>query len=368
MNSILSRFRPEARAAILSIVVFWTFYFTIVTLRSFVAGYGDPWPMIPRRAAVVIVGAAICWFILFWLRPLEGRPFGLRMAAQFLAAVPASAAYAAVNYALFYIIAPLDFLQEMDPAKREEMDPWLMILESAISWFWFFSAWAAFYLALRYAEEVRQAERRVARWRAEAESAQLRALRYQVNPHFLFNTLNSLSALILRERLEEAERMVINLSRFLRTSLSDDPEQLVTLAEEVEQQRLYLDVEQVRFGDRLKIDIDIDPAAGRTLVPPMILQPLVENAVKHAVGPARSPVTIQIYARNRNGRIEICVSDDGSGDLDPLASGLGTGLANVRGRVFGHFGPDATFSAAPGDDSGFVVRMSWSVGQGQFHE
>ncbi len=361
MNLKFRHLEPDARAALFSITFFWAFYFIIVTLRSFVV-WEDPLAMVPRRAAVVLVGALITWIMFLALRPLEKQPLGLRMTAHFIAAIPASAAYGAVNHAFFYLILPPDFITDMPAEKLDEMNAWYMILESAISWYWFFSAWAAFYLALRYAAEVRLAERRAAAWRAEAQSAQLRALRYQVNPHFLFNTLNSLSSLILREKTEDAERMVLNLSAFLRTSLTGDPEKLVALSEEIEQQRLYLEVERIRFGDRLDVDIDIDPMAGNTLVPPMILQPIIENAIKYAVAPSKAPVLIQVHARRKNDRIEICISDDGQVAASPLDRGLGTGLANVRSRITGYFGDDATFEAGPGEESGYVVRMSWLVG------
>ncbi|MGB7405808.1 MAG: histidine kinase [Pacificimonas sp.] len=354
--------RPDVRAALSSILLFWTFYFVLVTTRSYFLGYADPAEMIPRRAAVVVLGIGITWIMFLALRPLERQSLGLRMFAYFLAAIPASAAYAAVNHAFFYLILPPDFILTAIEEKAEGISAWSMILDQAFAWYWFFSAWAAFYIALRYAEEVRAAERRAATWRAEAQSAQLRALRYQINPHFLFNTLNSLSSLILRERNQEADQMVMNLSAFLRTSLQGDPEKLVTLEEEVEQQALYLAVEKSRFGDRLVCEVDIDDDAGRSAAPPMILQPLIENAIKYAVTPSQTPITIRITARCDARRLYVEVRDDGARPAEPIQCGLGTGLRNVKERLRAHFGDSADMMAGERAGGGFRVAMSWPAG------
>ena len=151
-------------------------------------------------------------------------------------------------------VAPLP--ETLDVGYQHEGTPLEAIAENSANGYFFFIAWAALFLSLRYAGEVRALERRSAELRAAAQSAELRALRYQVNPHFLFNTLNSLSSLILTDKAEQAERMVLNLSTFFRTSLSGDPTEDVSLAEEIALQRLYLDIEAVRFPDRLRIETD----------------------------------------------------------------------------------------------------------------
>jgi hypothetical protein len=249
---------------------------------------------------VVLVGAVITWLVFLSLRPLELLPVGWRMAAYLIAALPASAAFSAWNYTVFYLISPLEFIEAGAPEEAMTMTE--AVIETSFGWYWFFCAWAAFYLALRYASSVRTVERRLAAWRAEAQSAQIRALRYQVNPHFLFNTLNSLSSLILRERTDDAERMLLNLSAFLRTTLSGDPEQPIPLAKEVDQQRLYLEVEKVRFGERLNFDLRLEPGTETLLVPPMILQPIIENAIKYAVSPNTDSVDICLTAKREGGR------------------------------------------------------------------
>jgi LytS/YehU family sensor histidine kinase len=205
-------------------------------------------------------------------------------------------------------------------------------------------AWCALYLALLTGEKARTAERREGEFRRAAKAAELRSLRYQVNPHFLFNTLNSLSALVLTGKTAAAERMIQMLSRFYRRSLANDPTADVSLREEFALQKLYLDIETVRFPDRLQAEYDLPDSLANAQIPGMILQPLVENSVRHAVAPASRKVTITLSAREEYGRLVVTVADDGAGarreaDLRP---GFGIGLNNVHERLGARFGDEAT--------------------------
>src|SRR3546814_448514 len=161
------------------------------------------------------------------------------------------------------------------------------IVESALSWYFIFAAWASLYVAMSYAKELRAADRRAAAFAREAQEAQLRALRYQINPHFLFNTLNSLSALILSQRIEKAERMIMTQSTFFRTTLSADPTADIALEEEIKLQRLYLDIEQVRFPDRLKVEVDVPEHLAGVRVP-VLLRSEERRVGKECVSTCRS--------------------------------------------------------------------------------
>ena len=240
-------------------------------------------------------------------------------------------------------------------------NPLFLILEMAISRYFFVACWATLYLAISFASEVRVAERRASRFAQAAQQAELRSLRYQVNPHFLFNTLNSLSTLVLRERPDEAEAMILNLSNFYRTSLSGDPLDDVTLEEEVELQRLYLKIEEVRFPKRLRTEIDIPQDVEDCCVPGLILQPLVENAIKYGVSRATRPVTIKISAREQNGYLFITISDDGDVIPEDEDSGSGIGLANVRDRLDTRFSSDAHLRTEKHDGGGFTAVISMPV-------
>jgi len=245
-----------------------------------------------------------------------------------------------------------------DPHKEKELSILGQIADQALNGYFFFAAWGALFLALSYASAVRVAERDAASYRAAARDAELRALRYQVNPHFLFNTLNSLSTLILKDHRDEAEKMVLNLSTFFRTSLTADPTEDVVLAEEIRLQRLYLDIEAVRFPERLIVEIHVPSELSNACVPCLILQPLVENAIKYGVSRAKRPVTVRITAREDSHGLVLSVEDDGEalGD-DQKLHGTGVGLRNVSDRLRARFGEEAACRYGPLSNGGFGVTL-----------
>jgi LytS/YehU family sensor histidine kinase len=232
--------------------------------------------------------------------------------------------------------------QGAGPAQPVAVSVWQEISDIVFGRYFMMLAWCALYLALLTGEKARAAERREGAYRRAAKAAELRSLRYQVNPHFLFNTLNSLSALVLTGKTQAAERMIQQLSTFYRRSLADDPTADVPLREEFALQRLYLDIEAVRFPHRLRATYDLPPALEDARVPGMILQPLVENSVKHAVAPTSGRVHIALAAREEYGRLVLTVSDDGDGAApERVRAGHGIGLANVRERLEARFGAAA---------------------------
>jgi hypothetical protein len=234
--------RVEPRVAALSIIGFWLFYFLMNTLKNWLANMPDQLWMMERRAIVTIAGMGLSAVLYVILRHADRGSTRFLLATAFIASVPITIAYAAINHAAFYLMIPEAMLVEMAEKSVEHESTVAQILWAASSWYFFVVAWAVLYVALSYAAKVQFAERRAAKYRADAQTAELRALRYQVNPHFLFNTLNSLSSLVLGRREDEAERMIMNLSTFFRTSLTADPAHDVSLAEEIKLQRLYLDM------------------------------------------------------------------------------------------------------------------------------
>jgi hypothetical protein len=237
----------------------------------------------------------------------------------------------------------------------------------AVTWFFFFAAWTAFYMAMLAQADALRAQRRLADAESAAQAAQVRALRYQVNPHFLFNTLNSLSSLVMTGRPERAEAMLLALSTFFRTSLSFDPMADVTLAEEIDLQRLYLDIEKARFPDRLSVEIDVPAELEQARLPALILQPIVENAIKYGVSKSRKAVIIRIDARHLdNHRMVVEVSNrlkHGGKDELPAATheGTGLGLANVCQRLEARFGSRASCRFGPMAKGGFKVSLTVPV-------
>jgi signal transduction histidine kinase len=203
------------------------------------------------------------------------------------------------------------------------------------------------YLAQAF-EESREQERRLYDSQVAAREAELRALRAQLNPHFLFNSLNSINALVGSDP-EAARRMCEGLGDFLRRTLTLGARDAVTLGEELALVDGYLAIEQVRFGDRLRIEREVDPGAGACRVPPLLLQPLVENAIKHGVANRLEGGVIRIEARRDGGSLRIAVVNPVDADA-PSRSGPGVGLENVRRRLDAFGAREARLDAVRGDD------------------
>lgn len=228
--------------------------------------------------------------------------------------------------------------------------------------------WSALYYAINYFLTVEQQTARLERLEAQATSAQLAMLRYQLNPHFLFNTLNSISTLVLLKQTEPANAMLTRLSAFLRHTLVSEPGSQVTLAQEVETLQLYLDIERMRFEERLRTQFEIDDRAMHAKLPAMLLQPLIENAIKYAVSPQEEGAKITLSARVVGARLRISVEDTGPGVHKPkqAASSLmaamrprtvstGVGLANIRNRLMQAYGENQRFETRSEAAGGFSV-------------
>jgi hypothetical protein len=364
------RARLPGWATMKTIIGFWVFYFVINTFRMAAMGAEGQAQMLLRRTAVSLVGILLTALLWQVLRRFEGKSMRSLVTAAFLTSLPISFGYATVNFTAFYVVRPHESeLQELHQEKLKGKPAELyQIIDSALNWYFFIVSWAIMYIALSYAAKVRVAERAAAGYRAEAQTAQLRALRYQINPHFLFNTLNSLSSLVLRQRGEEAERMIMNLSNFFRTSLTTDPTEDVPLADEIRMQRLYLDIERIRFPDRLKVELDVPAELENAAVPGMLLQPVVENAIKYGVARSTRPVTVTIHARAVQDSLHLTIEDDGQAAADmpllPSEKGHGVGLRNVCDRLAARFGEAATCHYGARAEGGFRVALSMPL---RFH-
>ncbi len=230
-------------------------------------------------------------------------------------------------------------------------------------------AWSALYYAINFFLQVEEQTDRLERLEAQATSAQLAMLRYQLNPHFLFNTLNSISTLVLLKQTEPANAMLTRLSAFLRHTLVSEPGSKVTVAQEVETLQLYLGIERMRFEERLRTQFRVEPEAANASLPSMLLQPLVENAVKYAVSPQEEGACISLTAQLVGQRLRVAVSDTGPGlrDEPPRASypralagvgrtvSTGVGLANIRDRLAQAYGEDHRFEIRNPPEGGFTV-------------
>jgi two-component system LytT family sensor kinase len=213
----------------------------------------------------------------------------------------------------------------------------------------FFVVTLIYYLYLSATQLAEKASRQ-AQLEAQVREGELKMLRAQINPHFLFNSLNSMSSLTLTDPMK-AREMILKLSDFMRYSLSSHNEQPVTLQNEMESLRLYLEIEKVRFGERLIIEEDIQPECLTALLPGMLLQPLYENAVKHGVYESTEKVVISTSARKENGLVVISVTNNIDPDSVVTRRGAGIGLINVRSRLELFFGEKADLTITRKDDS-----------------
>ena len=222
--------------------------------------------------------------------------------------------------------------------------------------------WSALYFAINYFVRAEEQADQMIRLEAAATSAQLTMLRYQLNPHFLFNTLNSISTLVMLKQTDQANAMLSRLSSFLRFTLINEAEAKVTLAQEVETLKLYLEIEKMRFEERLRTDFIIDADAVNALVPSLLLQPLVENAIKYAVTPLEEGADISIIAQRAGDRLRIIVSDTGpglqAGAVDPKLS-TGVGMANTRERLIQAYGDEHRFDNYARSGGGFEVVIEF---------
>jgi hypothetical protein len=378
---------PDLPLALKSILGFWCFYYLTIAARIILLEGRAPFD---HRVFAIFVGMLLTFGLYLVLSRVARSSLRLRIIVAVVACLVPSALFSALNTALalnqpfvtqmvheergpngtVITRAPngdIKVVRRGGEAVTVKMPPLRSVMlqqapklfaDGTVTWYFFFAAWASFYIALSSATQLRVAERRAAEFERDAQAAQLRALRYQVNPHFLFNTLNSLSSLIMARRDEEAEAMIVNLSTFFRSTLAVDPTADVTLTEEIGFQMLYLDIEKVRFPRRLKVEVDVPDGLGAARVPALILQPVIENAIKYGVSRARGAVIVSVRAREEGGRLHLQVEN--KGDIPPSYGerrGTGVGLANVCERLSARFGADATCSHGP-VDGGFRVDMT----------
>jgi len=217
--------------------------------------------------------------------------------------------------------------------------------------------WSILYFCIKYYQLFQHEKEKSLRSEALAHEAQLRMLRYQLNPHFLFNTLNAISTLILIKSNDQANAMVTCLSKFLRYSLEHDPLDKVDLQHELNSLHLYLDIEKVRFEERLRLNVSVEEGVAAALVPNMILQPLVENSIKHAIARCEEGGVITIRAeRCEQRKLCLTVEDDGPGSSDHPTS-LGVGLKNIRDRLQEIYGDDHALHCAVKQPKGYLVTV-----------
>ncbi|WP_286267262.1 sensor histidine kinase [Thalassotalea atypica] len=239
-------------------------------------------------------------------------------------------------------------------------DFWLYYTQSSVWSFYIILSWSGLYFGIKYYQMLQKEKQNVLQANTLAHQAQLKMLRYQLNPHFLFNTLNAISTLILVKENTTANAMVTKLSEFLRYSLDKDPMKRVSLENEMQALKLYLDIEKVRFEERLQVVVNIASDCQQALVPSMILQPLAENAIKHAIAVQENGGTITISVNRFGNDLLLELADDGPGaeiKNGNLYRESGVGLVNTRERLQALYKNNYSLVVSQNNPSGVKVNI-----------
>ena len=381
--------------ALKTVLGFWALHFVYRAIIYAMSGQLQNL-LDPSLLIAIAIGIALCFAFCALLSAVARRGLAAGLAVAAVLALPLGLTHAAYELVLYYHLSPevngtgtrrvmpdgtvvtqtasgeIRYLRKgetkptvvkLSPVKQRIREGAVrMVTSKGIEWyFFFFFGLGTFFVGMSSAGRLRDAERRAAEFERLAQSAQLRALRYQVNPHFLFNTLNSLSSLIMARRPEEAEAMILSLSSFFRSTLAIDPTEDVTLAEEIALQRLYLDIEQTRFPDRLRVKVIVPAELEKARVPALLLQPIVENAIKYGVARAKDRVTVVVGAERVGAdRMRLVVDNDGDLPTDSGSDchGTGVGLVNVCERLRARFGGAAACQFGPRASGGFRVILT----------
>ena len=336
------------RSELILIGAFWAFAVLMLSIRALII---DALPLAvlgPRRLIMATVGALLCLGMARFLAALRSRSFATRVVCGVAGAFIMAVILTSVTMMMNRVVLPVPGAQPITVAESAQ---WVLV------WLGYLLAWTGTHLALTYHWDGEEHRQRAARLTEMTREAQQAALRYQLNPHFLFNTLNTISSLVMDRRNEEAERMLLNLASFLRSTLTGEPSGTIALCDEIALQRLYLEIEQIRFENRLEVEIDVPADVGRVQVPVLILQPLVENAIRHGAAASEEPLCIRIGGAAAAGLLQIWVKDDGR-DGAGAPGGSGLGLRNVEARLNAHFGERATLRAGPLAEGGYRAMIS----------
>jgi sensor histidine kinase YesM len=324
----------------------WSGYFFLRTISGVAAGMG--WMLLVHTLLLTATGYSLTLLMASLFRRLIRMKPVWTLVLSLIAVILASGTFSVIEtWSVATFLKP-----GFKPAGIEYMSA--ILLDFAL-----LTAWTALYYGINYflllEDEIRQREK----LEGQASTAQLAMLRYQLNPHFLFNTLNSISTLVLLKQTERANAMLARLSSFLRYTLANEPTAKVTLAQEVETLKLYLEIEKMRFEDRLRPHFRIESETIGARLPSLLLQPLIENAIKYAVTPAENGADIWITANREGQAVRIEVADNGNGDGAEIAASpsTGVGLANIRDRLSQAYGGGHRFDSRKNERGGFSVIL-----------
>ncbi len=325
----------------------WTGYF-LVRMFQAITNNQDPSAVSIQYLAAVIIGVSMTIVMRHVYRIVRDRPLFLVLPVVIMLCAAFGLLFSSLELALAPVLVP-----GIAPFAG------LALFGNAMFEATVLFAWSAIYFGYYYYTGLQEQKAQVLQATAMAHQAQLKMLRYQLNPHFLFNTLNAISTLVLDKAEEDANKMLTKLSSFLRYTLVNQPTQRISLDQELYALGLYLDIEKVRFQDRLTIEYDIDENAKTALVPSLILQPLIENAIKYAIAPSIDGGTVTVCAKIVGDQLVLALKDTGPGleDIHHIVSqsGSGVGIANTKERLSQIYGDDHEFRLENLDPTGLGI-------------
>jgi sensor histidine kinase YesM len=346
---VLSRrpfFEDKNRAFWILQSVGWAGYFVLRTLSGFANSMG--WSFVIHTALLTAAGYSITLLMGAAYRRLIRMKPVFTWVGSIVIVVFSAAAFSAIE--------TWSFATFIQPGTRPEGIQFLGAIILTVS---LLVAWSALYYSINFFLLLEEQSDRLLRLESQASNAQLAMLRYQLNPHFLFNTLNSISTLVLLKQTDRANAMLSRLSSFLRYTLVNESIGMVTVAQEIETLKLYLEIEKMRFEERLRPHFHIDPGVMAAHLPSLLLQPVIENAIKYAVTPQEEGADISVEARRQADRVLINVSDTGPGADNQYRAraeeSTGVGLANIRDRLAQAYGDNHRFETQSDMTGGFRV-------------
>ena len=340
-------------------IVIWFFGYVLVDIVAFLMNRSSPGMSLLAAMPMLVLGVCQTEAIDMLRARLERFGWAVRLSLLLLATLIAT-----IVQALF----DLNWTRYMALTLFPTWQTWALqitpqrMLTTGVLYLWTFCLALTLLWAARASRSSEANAARAAQAETAAAQAQSAALRLQLNPHFLFNTMNSISSLVAVDRKGEAEEMIGRLCDFLRGSLNADPMEDVPLCQEIDSVDAYLSIEATRFGERLEIDIDVAPDAVNAAVPSFILQPFVENAIKHGVSLVKGPAHVTVAAAREDGDLVLTVTNSADPEGQAVTSRLparhstSIGISNTRQRLRNRYGDRAKLIAGP-TDSGYSAAI-----------
>ncbi len=332
-----------------SILGVWTGYFVFAVIQARISQQSPLGSFVATYLSVAFISIIATWILYRMMSILGGR--NIFHWITFFSTLPSFILALALMQLNYWIGTKPLFFPELFPAAggligaTNVLIPYLLLI-----------IWGGIYLALAQNEEMESAVQNSQKLRKIARESEQRALRYQLNPHFIFNALNSVSSLVVDNKNEQAEKLVDELAYYMRAVLDDEGEEMVTVSNEIAQQIRYLEIEKVRFPDRMQYEMNIAEDVADWKIPALIIQPLIENAIKHGVARSTKKVRILIEALEEQNRLKISIRN--TGRMKIASDDIGKGLANISDRLKVLYGPSAALITRNSDDGMAVATVT----------